>query len=137
MAVLPKILTVRAAIDPRDALRLPKRARLVVSWYSREAGLRHAAGKVLCTTASAVKLIVWPFHSKPKRIRLQNHAGTLRYGSTYYELRYPNAHEVATIGRVEEQYYAKKLGWRFTAKKRYRILSDWRYWASKRVQELS
>lgn len=126
-----------ARIDPKDAVRLRKRTKVIVSWYHSSTGSRFAAGIVKKSRNGKVSLLVLvPYENgRIVQMRINNHR--LTAGKQEYCLYYPGTKEVESINRLFDVHQSKKLGWRWSAKKRFTLLSDWRFWAFRRILEIS
>lgn len=121
-------------LHPKEALStLPRTSRVVVTWYSRNSGQRFAAAKVVKVGDRSMRIRLWPVDSKSTILVLKLRDLELRAGKLAYYLRLPsNEREAASVARLESKYLQQKLGWRYTAKLRYAVLSNWQHWAQMR-----
>lgn len=126
-----------AKIDPKDALKLRKKSLVVVSWYHTSTGFRFGAGRVLLATRKRLKLLLMIPCERAKTIQLEIRHHRLMAGRLEYTLYEANEKEVASSDKLFDQYQSSKLGWRWRAIKRHRLLSDWKYWALRRIMEMS
>lgn len=124
-------------LDAREALQvLPKTSRVVVSWYSKLGGWHFGAGKVIAVKRKGIRLRLWAFGQKSKVLFLKLRDLEFTCGKIPYFVRQPNNDkEAESVAKLESQYLQAKLGWRYTAKVRHAVLSNWRHWAQMRYDK--
>lgn len=126
-----------AKIDPKDALKLRKGKVVVVSWYHTSTGFRFGAGKVIHSYKDRCKLLLMVPCERAKKVVLSIRHHRLMKGRQEFVLYEANEKELASAAKLFDQYQSATLGWRWRAMKRYQLLSDWKYWAMRRLLEMS
>lgn len=124
-------------IDPKDAVRLKRRSIVIVNWYHTSTGFRFGAGRVLKATGSKLQLLLMIPCEKAKVTNLKIKHHRLTSGRMEYTLYNPSEKELESAAKLYDKYQSAKLGWRWRAMKRHELVSDWKYWALRRILEMT